>query len=144
MKTTFKKMKQKIENAYNEYKEKYQYVGLRFEDKEREIGEICENSKHNPDREDPRDFPDFNSKEYENLPEFNGTSAWDLSISDMHRTWFDDSYMDDDEINYLKYEDDPELSDNCYVIAGNETDNDIHRDYDEIIIKKAKVVEIIF
>jgi len=135
---TNKEMKQKIENAYKEYKDKYQYVGLRFEDKERDIGEICENSKHNPDREDPRDYPEYGTEEYGNLPEFGGTSAWDLSINNMHRTWFGD-YMEDDEKSYY-----PEEYNHAYIIAGNEVDKDIDRDYDEIIIKNAKVVKIIF
>ena len=136
---TNKEMKEKIENAYNKYKEKYQYVGLRFENKKREIGEICENSKHNPDRVDPRDYPEYGTEEYENLPEFNGTSAWDLSINDMHRTWFDSNYMTDEEESYY-----PDEYNHAYIIVGNKVDNDIDRDLDEVIITNAKVVEIIF
>ena len=136
---TNKEMKDKIENAYNKYKDKYQYVGLRFEDKEREIGEICENSKHNPDREDPRDYPEYGTEEYKKLPEFNGTSAWDLSISNMHRTWFDSNYMTDKEKSYY-----PDEYNHAYIIVGNKVDNDPDRDLDEIIITNAKVVEIIF
>ena len=55
--------------------ESYEYVGVRFEDKVREISDVCECSKHNPDREDERDFPVYGSEEYEDLPELNGASA---------------------------------------------------------------------
>jgi len=136
---TNKEIKELIENAYEELKDNHRYVGLRFEDKEREIGEICENSKHNPDREDPRDYPEYGTEEYENLPEFNGTSAWDLDISDMHRTWFDSNYMDDNEKSYY-----PDEYEHCYIIVGNAVNNHHDRDYDEIIIKNAEVKKIIW
>ena len=135
---TNKEIKEKIEKAYNEYENEYEYIGLRFENKDREIGDICENSKHNPNRDDSRDFPEYDSEEYEKLPEFEGTSAWDLNLKDMHRTWFGE-YMEDDEESYY-----PEEYNHAYIIAGNEVDNHIDRDYDEVIIKDAEVVEIIF
>ena len=46
------------------------YFGIRFENKERTTGEIItDRSKHNIDREDERDFPQFGSDEYEEMPE---------------------------------------------------------------------------
>ena len=135
---TNKEIKEKIEKAYNEYENEYEYIGLRFENKDREIGDICENSKHNPNRDDSRDFPEYGSEEYEKLPEFEGTSAWDLSISDMHRTWFGE-YMEEDEESHY-----PAEVSHAYIIAGNEIDNNPDRDFDEIIIKKAEVIAIIF
>ena len=135
---TNKEIKERIEEAYDKHKDKYQYLGLRFEEKDREIGEICEKSKHNPERDDDREYPEYGTDEYEELPEFEGTSAWDLDISDMHRTWFGE-YMEDDEDSCY-----PEEYNHAYIIAGNEVDNHIDRDYDEIIIKKAEVIAIIF
>ena len=135
---TNKEIKERIEVAYNEYENEYEYIGLRFEEKDREIGEICGNSKHNPNRDDSREYPEYDTDEYEKLPEFEGTSAWDLNLKDMHRTWFGE-YMEDDEKSYY-----PEEYNRAYIIAGNEVDNHIDRDYDEIIIKKAEVIAIIF
>ena len=134
---TFREMKKKIEKTIKENKKDFEYIGLRFENKEREIGGICENSKHNPDRDDDRDFPEHGSEEYNNLPEFNGASAWDLS-KDVN------IYV---EPNYADWKDKIDgwfIGEHCYIIVGNNTDNDLDRDYDEIIIKNAKVVKQIF
>lgn len=67
---------QEIINAIEEACERYEYVGLRFEDMERSVGDVCSNSKDNPERQDERDFPDYNDPEYDNLPELDGTCAW--------------------------------------------------------------------
>jgi len=132
---TYKEMKEKVEKAHKEAKENFDYVGLRLEDKERKNGEICENSKHNPDRDDDRDFPEYGTKEYENLPEFDGTSSWDLEKD--FEALFMGPYVDwEDEVFFEQK--------HCYIIAGNEVDNDTDRDFDEIIIKDAEVVAKIF
>ena len=132
---TFKEMKELIEKAIAE-NDDHKYLGLRFENKEREIGEICEKSRHNADRDDDRDFPEFNSDEYENLEQFNGTSAWDLSINNIDRL-FKGEWDEWDEEIYFERE-------HCYVIAGEKVDNHPDRDYDEIIIEDAKIVAKIF
>ena len=56
--------------------EDYEIIGIRFEDMARNVGDTCENSKDNPDRADERDFPEYGSEEYNELPELDGTSAW--------------------------------------------------------------------
>lgn len=53
-------------------------VGIRFENKLRKIGEICEPSKDNSSREDERDFPEYGTDEYKQLDEMAGTSSWDI------------------------------------------------------------------
>lgn len=45
-------LKEACEKALEKYQDDYWCLGIRFEDKKREIGEICECSKHNVDRED--------------------------------------------------------------------------------------------
>ena len=132
---TYKEMKAKVEKDYKQAKENNKYVGLRLESKIRKIGEICECSKHNPNRDDDRDFPEFNSKKYNNLPGFDGTSAWDLEQD--FEILFMGPYVDWDEEVFFEQE-------HCYLIAGNEIDNDPDRDYDEIIIKNAEVIKEIF
>jgi len=114
----------------------YSYIGLRFEDKEREIGETCENSRHNLDREDERDFPEHGTEEYEEMFEMDGTSAW---------------FIDENKkLNYSKNELEMNVHslhivNHAYIIAGNEiTNTDDALDDGEIVIKDAVVLAKIF
>ena len=114
----------------------YYHIGLRFEDKKREIGETCETSKHNLDREDERDFPSYGTEEYEEMFEFDGTSAWfideDVNLS------YDKNELEKD-VNRLH------TVNHAYVIAGNEiTNRDDALDDGEIVIKDAVVLAKIF
>lgn len=110
-----------------EHEGNYYEVGIRFEDKEREIGETCENSKNNYAREDEREFPEYGTKEYEEMEEFDGTSAWDL------RSYDDWGKPEDFRTKH------------CYIIAGNNLANkDDGLDDGEIVIKDAVVVAKIF
>lgn len=116
--------KQCIE-ALEKYEDQYPYIGIRFEDKEREIGDICENSRHNTDREDEREFPEFGTEEYEELFELDGTSAWNLETYDDFVGGFDTYH--------------------CYIVAGNRiTNRDDGLDDNEIVIENAEVIEKIF
>lgn len=116
----------------------YEFIGLRFEDKQRSVGDICENSRHNDDRDDERDFPDYESEEYYDLHELDGTSAWDLlqdSTTEIGR--------------YENREDDCSRhfgTQHCYIIASNSTGNnsDVALDVNEIVIKDAVVIAQIF
>lgn len=97
---------------YEKHEDDYQYIGLRFEDKERDVGEECKYSRHNSDREDKRDFPDFDSDEYWDLEELDGTSAWDLSLKSTYKihSWVD--LECDCQCHFLTH--------HCYIIASNE------------------------
>lgn len=68
-----------------EEEEDFYVVGLRYERKERQIGEECDYSRNNIDREDERDFPEFGTAEYDNAEEMDGTSAWskEAAIKDL-------------------------------------------------------------
>ena len=135
---TYREMKEKVERIYNEAKEEFKFVGLRLENKEREVGDICGKSKHNPNRDDSRDFPEYGSQEYKKLPEFDGTSSWDCrKVVNNFDSMVKGQFVDwEDEVLFER--------NHAYIIAGNEVDNHIDRDYDEIIIKKAEVIAIIF
>lgn len=112
-------------NALEKYQDEYWYIGIRFEDKDREIGEICECSKHNLDREDEREFPEFGTPEYDEMFELDGTSAWNLETYDDFEGGF--------------------FNNHCYIIGGNKlTNKDDGLDDNEIVIKKAVVLEKIF
>jgi len=113
----------------------YEYFGLRFENKNRTIGEICECSKHNSDREDERDFPEYGESGYDEMEELDGTSAWDITGD------WKDSFMEcwsslDSGIAVA--------TDHCYIIAGNEKCTHDNADYNEIVIENAKVLKVIF
>lgn len=62
----------------NEETEEYYFEdwGVRFDDKAYEIGETIPDSKDNTGREDERDFPEFGSDEYNELPDMPGASVW--------------------------------------------------------------------
>lgn len=108
-----------IKTIMEELEDDYTYVGLRYEEKEYQVGDIIADSKHNPDREDEREFPDFDSEEYDALPELPGVSTWNtqsdgvkkfenLQRYNSHayivvgdRGWFDsigEHVLDDDEL----------------------------------------------
>ncbi len=51
-------------------------MGIRFEEKQYNVGDVITDSKHNADREDERVFLILNSEEYAELPELPGVSTW--------------------------------------------------------------------
>lgn len=113
------------EKALEKFQFDYPYIGIRFEDKEREIGDICECSRHNIDREDEREFPEYGTLEYEEMMELDGTSAWNLETYDDFNGPFGTYH--------------------CYIIAGNRlTNRDDGLDDNEIVIENAIVLEKIF
>jgi len=131
-----------IKKIYEENQDEYEYIGLRFEDKDREIGDICENSKHNPDRDDERDFPVYGSEEYEDLPELNGTSAWDMNPNVWGRSYHPGmvSLYGVDDREFERYF----STYHCYVIASNKRGYHDDPDDGEILIKDAVVIAKIF
>ena len=120
-------VKSAIENTSVELGE---VVGVRFDDVKREIGDICNNSRHNADREDERDFPEYGSDEYDDMDELDGTSAWKPTIN-IKQTW--KSLDDNLSVMYS----------HCYIVVG---DKERHPDpdVDEILISNARVVAEIF
>jgi len=118
-------IEKQCKEALEKFEDQYYYIGIRFEDKEREISEICECSKHNLYREDEREFPEYGTPEYDKLPELDGTSAWNLATYRDYEGYF--------------------LSDHCYIIGGNRISNqDDGLDDNEIVIVDAIVLEKIF
>ena len=114
-----------IKEKIKELKEiKFDYFGVRFEKKLREVGDFCGNSKSNIDRIDARDFPEYGTDEYNMLNDLNGTSAYDVDF------W--EEYIDLDDIDEEYH---------VYLIAGNSYEEG--EDYDEMIIKSAEVIAVI-
>jgi hypothetical protein len=118
-------LKEACEKALEKFEGEYYYIGIRFEDKDREIGEICECSRHNVDREDEREFPEYGTPEYDEMLELDGTSAWNLETYSDYEGGFGTSH--------------------CYIIAGNRiTNRDDGLDDNEIVIENAVVLEKLF
>lgn len=121
---------------YNDNTDKYDYIGLRFEDKEREIGDVCEYSRHNPDREDEREFPKYGTDEYFEMEELDGTSAWNMEEDGTYKIGHLEDLEDDCSRHFM--------ADHCYVIAGNNLGRHEDPDVNEILIKDAVVIAKIF
>lgn len=118
-------LKEACEKALEKYQDDYYYIGIRFEDKDRKIGETCEYSRHNTDREDEREFPEFGTAEYDEMFVLDGTSAWNLETYDDFKGPFNTYH--------------------CYIIAGNRiTNRDDGLDDNEIVIENAVVLEKLF
>ncbi len=139
-------IKSKVETIIqkiNDQDNQYWYYGLRFEDKERKVGSICNVSRHNPNRSDERDFPVWGKSSYYRLPKLQGTSAWYIDLDGYNTDWIKSFWyyygtglqdIGSTEIT----------SGHCYIIAGN--NNVTHDDCDnsEIVIEDAIVIEQIF
>ena len=116
----------KIEELYWDY----DYFGLRFDGRALNVGDVLDNSKDNPDREDERDFPEYGTDEYDNLPELDGTSAWNANAIKYFKWIGREEYFDADQ--------------HCYIIASNRTGEHPDPDADEILLRNPTVVGIIF
>jgi len=114
---------------------KYSFYGIRIESYDREVGDRTNNSMHNPDREDEREFPKYGSDEYEILQELNGASAWRIDMDGYDEDWTS-SVM----TSYDKDNDDFSLGGHVYIIAGNEENTHSDADPNEIVIGNAVVV----
>lgn len=136
-------MYEKVKAIYEANEDKYYYIGLRFEDKEREIGEECEWSRHNPDREDEREFPAYGTEEYENLEVLDGTSAWYMGDFDDNRPILP-GFGSLRNADLTKEANRFFLFEHCYVIAGNQKGHHDDPDDGEILIKDAVVIAKIF
>ncbi len=113
-------------NEENKEAEEHPFLGVRFEKKLRKVGELPENSKSNPERVDPRDFPEFDSEEYVSLPDAGGVCAYDIDF------WG----------NHIDLEDLKEEGYHVYILSGSRyTEGE---DYDEMVLGDAKIVAVIF
>jgi len=130
-----------LAKAKAEYKKKmddYEYIGIRFENKIRIVGEICGCSRHNTDRIDQREFPVYGTAGYDEIEELGGVSCWDLR--DESSVYKIPGYVDKTNDCTRYY-----LQDHCYIVVGDaiaHTDDII--DEDEIIIVAGAVAAILF
>jgi hypothetical protein len=129
--TLIKKVEAAIEsvNGFDQYECEYEFLGIRFEDKVRKVGElITENSKDNEDREDERDFPEYGTQEYEEMEELDGISTWDI------RDWKKGNISDFSDHSVFK-------SSKLYLIGGEI--GEYGPDDNELVIEDGIVLSVI-
>lgn len=118
----------------------FELIGIRFEDKQRAIGEVLPDSKYNDGRLDERDFPEYGDEGYEDLPDAGGACAWTI----------EQALEDIKDISERRSEDDAAeesfFARHCYIVAGNNEGFEIDhvRDEGEIVIENAEVLEQLF
>lgn len=135
---TVQEMYVKCKEIYEEIKDEYYFVGIRFEDKEREVGEvITDKSRHNTDREDEREFPEYGTEEYEEMIELDGVSAWNM-VSDIN--YKPNSYNANREAEKVYF------TKHCYIIVSDDavSGSDLELDHNEIVLRNAKVIAKLF
>ncbi len=103
----------------------YEYICFRFDDRDMQVGECFGNSKHNPDREDERDFPGYGTEDYENMIELDGTSCYDAEYFMRVYASGEMDFFDETK---------------CYLIASNEEGYHDYPDEGEMLLKNPIVL----
>lgn len=133
---TVNEMYEMAKKVWEENQDKFNYIGIRYENKVYGIGEELEWSKHNPDREDEREFPEFGSKEYEGLPTLRGTSAWIINDEESYKqapaSWGE---RDASSVH---------MADHAYIIGGKYHNTHSDADHGEVVIEDAVVLAVLF
>lgn len=133
---TGKEMIEKVKALVEQYEDDYSFIAIRFEDQERQVGEtIEENSRHNSDREDEREYPKFGTEDYEEMEELDGICAWDINTES---SW-SPSRLDDLASKQF-------ITNHCYLIASDRAGSTMNYDPDhgEILLQKAEVIARLF
>lgn len=137
-------MNEKIKEIYkryadtvdNDYAGEYEFIGIRFEDKDREVGDIItDNSRNNIDREDERDFPEYNTEEYFEMEELDGISAWNFEQYDFNIP----SYKNEKSEAKKNH-----IQEHCYILGANNLSETDLMDDGEIIMEDAVVLAKLF
>lgn len=113
---------------------KTRVIGVRWEELDRNVGDEVGCSKHNPERENESDMPEYGSEEYENMFELDGASS--LSVNYL----LDDlkfAYQNKPDANVsTRY-----IGTHCYLIGGRHTANESDGiDEGEYVIVDASVL----
>lgn len=126
---TKKEMYQTAVELLEELEWEFDSIGIRFEDRDLNIGDEVGCSKHNADREDEREFPEYGTEEYEEMYELDGASSWG------EHAWEYELLG-----NRKRFADDPAnkgvLAKHAYLIAGGLSSED----HDELVLDEGEVV----
>jgi len=113
----------------------YSYYGLRFDSRDLDIDDVLEPSKSNIDREDSRDFPEYGTPEYDDLPELSGTCAYMIFDGDRESRY---TFLD----NVLSFVDDDDER-KWYILGSKDAAEDEAEDEDEIVMIDPIVLEVL-
>lgn len=115
----------------NEIIERYEdtdlYIAIRFDDRQLDAGYEFDNSRHNPNREDARDFTAHGDSD---TYELNGTSCLDI-----------DSEQAAEALTMTAA---TSMFDHCYIVVGDDLGNHDDPDAGEILLQGCRVAEQIF
>lgn len=138
---TVKEFFEKINNIKDELLDEYWAVGIRFEEKERQVGDIItDKSRHNNDREDERDFPEYGTDEYFEMQEFDGVSAWEIEGFERAIT---PSFQKEEFLNSSAKQ--AFMATHCYIIASDDVSNtDDDLDVGEVVLVDPIVKKVMF
>lgn len=136
-------LKETVKALYEELYWEYDLIGIRFEEKIREVGEICNNSKNNIDRKDEREFPEYGTAEFDEMEEMDGVSTYNLvstqNFDEKLNGWLWANLDAEAETNYL--------ASHAYIVVGDkvgwEQQNGLIDD-GELLIQDGKVAAILF
>lgn len=127
-----------LQGLEEKHEEDHDVIGIRWEEKERIEGEEVGCSKHNLDRDNEDDMPEYGSEEYEEMFELDGASTLEI-----------DHLLDDLKSAY-KNKPNASMSNyysgtHCYVVGGDYTSNESDAiDYGELVIVNAEVAQILY
>lgn len=125
---TNKELQVIVNQAKAQYEDDFVYVGIRFEDKERNANDvIADCSKDNSDRADERDFPEYGTADYDEMPELDGVCAYNIS------TRFAYPHNEDNQCSYANH---------AYILGSRYASTGL--DDDEIIMRNAVVLSVVF
>ena len=113
----------------------YSYYGLRFDSRDLDIDDVLEPSKSNIDREDSRDFPEYGTPEYDDLPELSGTCAYMIFDGDRESRY---TFLD----NVLSFVDDDDER-KWYILGSKDAAEDEAEDEDEVVMIDPIVLEVL-
>ena len=108
-----------------------EFIGVRFDRRLLSVGDEVGKSRTNIGREDVREFPEYGTQEYESLPELEGACAYDVD-SWSHHILMRGEWTED------------EIDMHLYVIEGDGIDRESGEDEDEVIIRNAEVMAVIY
>lgn len=111
----------------------YNPIAIRFDNRDLEVWTELDNSRHNSDREDERDFPEYGTEEYDDMEELDGTSAW--TIDDGSGIYKPSRGLDSEVSSFF---------DHTYIIIGDGVGIHDDTDHEEILIRNAKVYAKLF
>lgn len=137
---TVKEFLERVKEIGEELKEDYWFVGVRFEEKVRNEGDVVtDKSRNNIDREDENDFPKYGTDEYFEMEELDGVSTWNIDQIDDTLYVNNDKFLNCDAKTAF-------LASKCYILASDDADSGLNTviDHGEVILIDPVVKKVMF